>query len=101
MTEEAKSKSPPLKFDFVGSKNIRRQKPEAVGCVERSSYTVSRGLSMYVFGRHDKSLVVAVCKVTAIPTTTNNHHIRLAGEGESRQPWLVVAEMQHNCHERT
>ena len=57
MTEEAKSKSPPLKFDFVGSKNIRRQKPEAAGCVERSSYTVSRGLSMYVFG-HDESLAV-------------------------------------------
>ena len=57
MTEEAKSKSPPLKFDFVGSKNIRRQKPEAVGCVERSSYTVSRGLLMYVFG-HDESLAV-------------------------------------------
>ena len=58
MTEEAKkSKSPSLKFDFVGSKNIRRQKPEAVGCVERSSYTVSRGLSMYVFG-HDESLAV-------------------------------------------
>ena len=57
MTEEAKNKSPPLKFDFVGSKNIRRQKPEAVGCVERSSYTVSRGLSMYVFG-HDETLAV-------------------------------------------
>ena len=58
MTEEAKSKSPPLKFDFVGSKNIRRQKPEAVGCVERSSYTVSRGLSMYDFG-HDESWTVS------------------------------------------
>ena len=65
MTEEAKSKSPPLKFDFVGSKNIRRQKPEAVGCVERSSYTVSRSLSVYVFG-HDGSLAVLNAKTKKV-----------------------------------
>ena len=23
---------------------------------------------------------------------------RLAGDGESQQPWLVVYEMQHSCH---
>mmetsp|Transcript_44186 Transcript_44186/g.72145 ORF Transcript_44186/g.72145 Transcript_44186/m.72145 type:complete len:92 (+) Transcript_44186:259-534(+) len=82
-TEEAKSKSPPLKFDFVGSKNIRRQKPEAaIGCVERFSCTFSRGLSMYYVFGHDESL--------AAVHSSKTHHKGKAPAGSRHGEWGLV-----------
>ena len=59
MTEEAKSKSPPLKFDFVGSKNFLLQQPKAVCCLEGSSEPAYNDFFLRLWQRWKLSCVTA------------------------------------------